>query len=310
MIAYAETDVNSTLAYDAHRGTSFVPEKRAKQEAEGYVEHIKSVVDEFSGYATPENEAEIKAALEQYKAGYLKRLHANLSAKSRCLSVMIAGPSNFPVKRAEKANAAEHKRLEELIEFSEKAIERMHRQFDPRFISNAPISSDDPVAVAKLQEKIDAAVQAQENMKKANAILRRKGTKEQKMQWLQYELGYSLKLAAELLVPDYMGRTGFADYQLSNNNANIRRMKQRIDELKKAKSKPASADVRVEAHGATIVENKDENRLQIVFDGKPPVELRDRLKSRGFRWAPSQGAWQRQLTADARWAARWVLGIS
>lgn len=47
-----------------------------------------------------------------------------------------------------------------------------------------------------------------------------------------------------------------------------------------------------------------EYRLQIIFDGKPNADVRTELKGEGFRWAPSQGAWQRQLTDNAMRAAR------
>jgi len=53
-----------------------------------------------------------------------------------------------------------------------------------------------------------------------------------------------------------------------------------------------------------VVENFEENRLQIVFDGKPSAEVRSELKGNGFRWAPSQEAWQRQLNNGARYAAK------
>ena len=43
-------------------------------------------------------------------------------------------------------------------------------------------------------------------------------------------------------------------------------------------------------------------RYQIIFDGKPEPEVRDLLKSNGFKWAPSQGAWQRQITSNGRYA--------
>lgn len=47
--------------------------------------------------------------------------------------------------------------------------------------------------------------------------------------------------------------------------------------------------------------------VQIVFDGKPEPEVRDLLKRNGFRWAPSQGAWQRQLNNNGIYAAKDVL---
>ena len=42
---------------------------------------------------------------------------------------------------------------------------------------------------------------------------------------------------------------------------------------------------------------------QVFFDGKPDADTRAELKSSGFRWAPSVGAWQRQLTDNAIRAA-------
>ena len=59
-----------------------------------------------------------------------------------------------------------------------------------------------------------------------------------------------------------------------------------------------------EFEGGKVVVNSELNRLQIVFDDKPNEELREDLKAEGFRWAPSQGAWQRQLTDNAFRAAR------
>lgn len=51
-------------------------------------------------------------------------------------------------------------------------------------------------------------------------------------------------------------------------------------------------------------ENASINRLQIIFDGKPDEETRNTLKANGFRWSPREGAWQRQLTDNARAALR------
>jgi hypothetical protein len=56
-----------------------------------------------------------------------------------------------------------------------------------------------------------------------------------------------------------------------------------------------------------LVENFEENRIQIVFDGKPSAEVRAELKGNGFRWAPSQSAWQRQLNNAGRYAAKCFL---
>ena len=56
--------------------------------------------------------------------------------------------------------------------------------------------------------------------------------------------------------------------------------------------------------------NTAENRIQIFFDEKPDADLRTMLKGEGFRWAPSQGAWQRQLTDNAIRAAKRIKAIA
>ena len=62
--------------------------------------------------------------------------------------------------------------------------------------------------------------------------------------------------------------------------------------------------VTINGETAKIIRNKDEMRLQLVFDGKPAEKTREILKSNGFRWAPSQSAWQRLLNDNAEYALK------
>jgi hypothetical protein len=84
-------------------------------------------------------------------------------------------------------------------------------------------------------------------------------------------------------------------------------MEKRIAQLRAAEAAKVAAggeEKRTAYQGlCEVVENFEENRLQIIFEGKPDAAIRDELKSNGFRWAPSQGAWQRQLNNGARYAA-------
>jgi len=59
--------------------------------------------------------------------------------------------------------------------------------------------------------------------------------------------------------------------------------------------------------GFKVVENFDMDRVQFVFPDKPSEEERALLKGAAFKWAPSQGAWQRQLTNNAIDAARRII---
>ncbi len=92
----------------------------------------------------------------------------------------------------------------------------------------------------------------------------------------------------------------FPSYLLTNNSAEIRRLKSRIEELKQC------AEVGFcgwEFDGGKAVANQEAGRLQLLFEEKPSPEHRAQLKANGFRWAPKAGAWQRMLNKQAIYAA-------
>lgn len=159
------------------------------------------------------------------------------------------------------------------------------------------ISADDPAATEKLQAKIDSAKRLQAFMKQANKIIRRKLDDDGKVAALVAECTISESKARELLVPDFCNRVGFPAYQLSNNNANIKRMEGRVDELRKAPK--ARQEFFYPESDVQVVVDPAINRTQVVFPGKPPEAVRTVLKANGFRWAPSQGAWQRHCSERA-----------
>ena len=55
-----------------------------------------------------------------------------------------------------------------------------------------------------------------------------------------------------------------------------------------------------EADGCEVVDNIEQQRVQILFPGKPSAEIISYLKSNGFRWSPYNKAWQRQNTPEGR----------
>lgn len=112
-------------------------------------------------------------------------------------------------------------------------------------------------------------------------------------------LGYSDEQIQELRTPDFMGRVGFPAYALQNNNANIHRVEERLKSLKAVKEKGTKE---TEFELFKVVENVEAMRLQIIFDEKPEADVRAVLKKNGFKWAPSQGAWQRMLNPAGKYA--------
>ena len=65
-----------------------------------------------------------------------------------------------------------------------------------------------------------------------------------------------------------------------------------------------------EFDGGRVEANSEKNRLQIFFDEKPDEDVRRDLKGWGFKWARNEGAWQRQLTDNAIYAASRVKAIA
>jgi hypothetical protein len=168
-------------------------------------------------------------------------------------------------------------------------------------VGKAGISSDDPDALPKLRERLAELEAKQDQMRAANRIYRSKGTEEEKLDRLMV-LGLSEQVAREGMKGDMCGRIGFPDYALSNNSANIRRLKERIAGLEKAAIRPAATPM--EGDGWTIREDPEENRILIEFQGVPAKETRDLLKRSGWRWSPSRKAWVRMLNANGRGAAK------
>lgn len=104
-----------------------------------------------------------------------------------------------------------------------------------------------------------------------------------------------------------------------NQTQDIARNKQRLEEMQKRKeaiekvAATESGDAgnsgsvgRVDFDGGYVYENLDMDRIQIIYDEKPDRETINKLKSNGFRWSPSQGAWQRQLNRNGRMAVNRV----
>lgn len=276
-------DMNSFRDYKA--GSATAEYRRMVDAATELAERQKQRVD-------PMYHEKIDRLLEIYCRKLAENMNASYSIEARCPSILISGGGNFPVRKKEKQNAARDRNLEEW-NYIQGLLDKI------RSVGTGGISSDDPQTVEKLEAKLATLEKHQEMMKAANAAIRMKDPAKGDAKLA--ELGYTPEDIAKLRAPDFCGRIGYPAYELQNNNANIRRIRGRIAELKKRTENTPEG---WEFDGGRVVVNTAENRLQIIFDGKPDADIRTELKGEGFRWAPSQGAWQRQLTDNAMRAAR------
>jgi len=236
---------------------------------------------------TPEKQATLNEEFARFRDGYAKRYRAYLASQSRTYSVIIAGPSNFPSRRMEKRNRVVDKRREDLLDFLGRAKAAMRKALHPEL---RPIMSGDSDATQRLREKISKAEKHQEQMRGVNAAIRKHkaaGIEAQVTAIMAF--GLPDAIARKLLEPDFCGRIGFADYELINNNANIRRMKLRLEGVSRNQ---ATEETVTERSNARLEDCPADNRVRLFFPGKPSAEVRTSLKSSGFRWSPTIGAWQ------------------
>ena len=166
---------------------------------------------------------------------------------------------------------------------------------------NTSISSDDPDALESLRAKLAKMETLRSDMTRINRQYRKGG--------VDAVTGISedqrAKIAAAMADTSCgRRRAPFESYQLTNLGGRIRATKERIALLESR----ADDVTTVETHKDVVLRDDVEaNRVQLVFPGKPELEVISELKRFGFKWSPSNGAWQRQRGNGAIAAARGIL---
>lgn len=290
--------INEAAAKTANDMMSFSDYKDGSktEEYKGYVDRAYELADKIA-VARPEQADRVYNMAGRYSKKMAEYMNRDIHIGCMCPSIMISGSGNFPVKKKEKQNQARDKNYQFFNE-----TQGIIRKMESILHGKELIKSNDEDAIKKLEEKLEKLKDMQERMKSANKALRLKDTGKGNEQ--MRIMGYSDEQIRRLREPDFCGRIGYPDFILQNNNANIHRIEECIKKLQETKTR---GTLEIENQFFKIVENAEAMRLQLFFDGKPEPEVREVLKSNGFRWAPSQSAWQRQLTDNARYALKRVI---
>ena len=285
---YYPIDENS--ARIAHNMNSFYAFQEGK-----VTEDYQKLVDAAAALAVEKKNrvdsmfhAKIDALLDAYSRKLADWYNKGFAIESRCPSVMVAGPSNFPIRKKEKQNAARDKHMRDY-----ERIKALLAKITAT--GTGSIRSDDPAALVKLKRRLASLEQSHADMKAVNAYYHKHKTLDG-CPGLTDEMRRALERYTDL---------GFIPtYRLSYNLAEIKRVKQRIAELERRAENPFQGWT---FDGGEVVANAEANRLQIIFADKPDDALRGLLKKRGFKWSPRFHVWQRQLTSNAVLAAKEIL---
>ncbi|WP_286167654.1 hypothetical protein [Ochrobactrum sp. 3-3] len=251
------------------------------------------------------------AEVEAFARRHIDLTRRYWAAEGRCLNWFVTGPARFPVARNEKRLKIADARRADITAHAVAARKAAKRKAFPHGADSEPIRSGDPAAVEKIKAKIEALALSIDKAKAANAIIRRMekdGAGDDAMiTAIMAQTGLPAEVAARgVVLAEWQVRRGF---DTSGSRAEIRRLHARLKALEKMQERGTeSRTVEAEAIGAVeIKENADIARIQMIFPGKPDEHTRRLLKANGFRWSPSQGAWQRHLNEAGRWAAERVM---
>ncbi len=159
---------------------------------------------------------------------------------------------------------------------------------------NNVIRSDDPQAVAMLTENLESIERRIEYMQTVNDYYKENGTT---VGCIDVDDDTAVKLDSR--VSDKQA-TPYPGKFFSDNFAEVHRLKSNIERLTNNRESVFNG---WQFAGGEAVINLANNRLQLIFDEKPSEEQIKTLKQNGFKWAPTQKAWQRQLDYKSMSAA-------
>jgi hypothetical protein len=289
---------------------SHYPERRAAIELSDLAARMAGVFAKIADIATQSDLISAEHEAERFARRHVELTRRMWAMESRCMSWFIVGPANFPTARNQKRQNSADKASAAIREHIKATLSSVRRNAWPHGAPGEAIRMSNPDAPALIRAEIAKLQTTHEKMKAANAAIRSAKTTDQETlaNAIREATGLPRTVCAQLAVPDCMGVRGFASFNLTNGLAEIRRLEGRLQALEANHARGMVETSHNTNEGELqIIENPNAGRIQLIFPGKPEAKTRDILKANGFRWAPSEGAWQRHLNNAGRYAARQVL---
>ena len=275
-------------AIRAHNWTSFSPERRGEQLINDYNGQLSEDIEELKAAGI---ESEV---IESYVSRYKSLFNSWLSAKSNCFSTMITGGSGVNLRKHAKTQRSEQRNYEVFQEWRKRAKAAIVRKAQPKktFLSE----------IDRYRADLEGMKRSHELMKQGNkriAAARKSG--EDITAYLTDTFG---------IKPHMIEWTLKFGFGLANNNANMKRVEERIKlmEAKETRSQNIGGKT-FQFDGFTVTYNHEADRLQIKHPTKPDYSTISEMKKNGFRWSPSFQAWQRNLNTNSIWVTERVFGI-
>ena len=299
---YSENDINYDTIKDAYRMISHSPEERAISTQKQYVSHMKELQNNLTKYAeTPAQKKILNNELKIYKEKYIKLQNSVLASTAKTASPMITGPAKFPFARNNKAMETEHKRIVEFLEFMEKAQNSIKK----KILNGMSADQSSSAEYKRLEKEVISTISTLKDIENGsgyNASSFKTGLsgmlKRSANNGHIEEVKKALVLVQEL-EKKHLKKPVFAKNNLIWEHAE--KAEQKIE------SAPTGEVSVVKYGGAEIINNYDAERMQILFDVKPPTEVTEKLSKAGWHYSRTNSAWQRKITLNSERSAKAIV---
>lgn len=284
-------DMNSMRDY--RPGSATAEYRAAVDKAAALVEQRKQKVSPFY-------HDKLDGLLERYSrrlAAYYNDYYRNEAA---CPSILISGGSNFPVRKKEKQNSRRETLMHEYNEI-QGILDKI------KSVGTGPIDPTDPHAREMWVDRLQRLQSTLDRGKAMNAHFRKHKTMNG---FPDMDDETAAEMDEAISRAPAFAQTPFPDFELASLRGKIKRAQENLAKLDSLEQHKDDAANTLEFDGGKIFLNMEANRLQILFDEIPSEETRAELKSHGFKWSRKNEAWQRQLTRNAIYDAKQILGIT
>lgn len=282
----------------AFSGTSFSPEKRALQTIIEHSDMLEADINFLKESGTfPET-------IDKYEKDFVTKYKQWLSARAQCISTMIAGPSNFPVKRAESANNRESSLYSDFMEWRETWKKNTNSRLKREELAAA--GGELGMAIAKLKEET-AHHEMMKRVNKAYPAYKKSGLPGLE----KFALSEKEQQIIIQWVPRYsFEKVPFQGYELRNTLARIKSTEARVKELERKEENAQAGNKEYQIPGGRVVMNYEADRIQIFNDQKPESSVIASYKNNGLNWSPFNKCWQRKITPNAIRSIEYLLKIT
>ena len=290
---YSISEATAERAHYAVHMSDYKPNS-ATNEYQASVDEVYKLAEAKKAKTSEFYHAKIDALADKYSRKLAQWYNDYNRNEASCPSWFITGPANYPVRKHERKMNRERTLWNEYDEIKG-IIDKI------KAVGTGPIDLADPNAREMLTERLESLQKELDRSKEINAYYRKHKT-------LEGLPGMTAEKAKSMTdtIRETMERCPWItspvpQYELTSLRDKIKRTSERLEELDRRQNTKTEDE---QHDGFTIIRNAGLDRLQIIFEDIPDADTRQALKSHGFRWSPSNKAWQRQLTENAERAAK------